>query len=68
MIQIISLTLELQLQIDETEQTTLDIIAHTALEGVVRCMPNRNLTGVGFNYTYTHKHSKRGLTITDEKK
>lgn len=59
---IVNLTLEFTLQIPSNQAELVDIIAETMMKGAVNAL-DRNVSGTGYNYDYTHKKSKRGLII-----
>ena len=65
-ITVVNLTQEFTLQIPTKEAELLDIIAETMMQGAVNAT-DRNASGLGFSYDYTHKKSRRGMTIRKRK-
>ena len=63
---IVNLTLEFTLQIPSDEAGTIGLIAETLMQGAVNAT-QRNVTGTGFNFDYTNKKSRRGMTIRKKK-
>lgn len=58
---IVDITLELTLRTDADENDIANIV-ETMLRGAAQCVSQRDVTGTGFNYSYTRKRSKRGLS------
>jgi len=63
---IVNLTLEFTLQIPNSEAHATSIIAETMMQGAVNGT-QRNVTGTGYTYNYTHKKSRRGMTVRNKK-
>jgi len=60
---IVNMTLEFSIQIPKESIKDLDLIAETMLQGAANAVPSRSVSGLGFTYDYTHKKSRRGMTI-----
>ena len=61
---IVSLTIEINIQVPDEDLGLLDYIAEAAMQGAVDSISNRSPTGTGFNYNYAHKKSRRGMTVS----
>lgn len=63
----INLTLHLTVTVDDEgdHPTRHDpsIIAETALQGAVDSMPNRDIRGYGYNYSFTTERTRRGMDV-----
>jgi hypothetical protein len=60
---IVDMTLEFSVQISRTDLDELDTIAEALMMYGVHGS-TRQICGTGFTYHYTHKKSRRGMTIS----
>lgn len=65
-IAIVDMTLEFSIQIPRKDLGALDTIAEALMMYGVHGS-TRNISGTGFNYNYTYKKSRRGLTLRKKK-
>lgn len=61
---IVTVTLEFNVQ--ATPSADMDIICEAMMVGAVNGISS-NATGTGFDYSYTKKKSRRGMTVTKKK-
>jgi hypothetical protein len=63
---VVNLTLEFTLQLPSEYEDRIDLIAETLMQGAVNAS-SKNISGIGYTYDYTHKKSRRGMTIRSQK-
>jgi hypothetical protein len=64
-IAIVDMTLEFSIQIPRKDLEELDTIAEKLMIYGVNGCKYPTISGTGFNYKYTHKKSRRGMTISN---
>lgn len=62
-VKIVTVTLELTVQVNEPTEDGLDLTCEAMLAGAVNRV-GVDATGTGFNYSYEYKKSRRGMTIS----